>query len=121
MNHEKPSLTRDEKWQRRGKPTLALVGGLAVGAAAGAGITAAAYNHISADKELNNCQPGEETITVEEGDTLWDIAKEANPEADPRDEMIRLQQANPEMAEPDYIPQPGDTISIPVCLPEKAD
>ena len=50
------------------------------------------------------------TVTVSPGETLWDIARAAAPEADPRDTVKRIIDFN---ALPTAVVQPGQQIAVP--------
>jgi Tfp pilus assembly protein FimV len=123
MNKEKHRIQIDQqnepeyriklKATHRGKTvlsTLAAVGIFMSGAAVGGNIV------HTIDQENTLPELSGETVTVNQGDTLWDIAGELSPKQDPRDVVHELLRANPGVS-PDSI-EPGQVLQIPLDIAE---
>lgn len=107
MNKERAPFNRKEKFIRRGAPAAVVLGGAAVLGAA---------ELSESIQEANVCVPGSETITIQPGDSKWTIADRiTEPSDDLRDTMVQLADVNEQLADPSYVLQSGDTLSIPVC------
>lgn len=56
----------------------------------------------------------ERTVVVRSGETLWGIARRADPRTDPRDAVLELQQVNHLV---DASIQPGQVLRLPSSFP----
>ena len=105
MNERYMTASRTENFLKHGLPaTLALGGIAAIGA-----------NYSASTPE---CTPTTEQITVQPGDTLWDIASIYAPGTDARDTIHAIAYDNPNAVDDAGKIHPGNTLSIDVCLPD---
>lgn len=109
MNERKLS-SRAENFLKHGLPAT-----LALGGVAAFGVSHAVS---TLEKESLECSPAIEQVTVQQGDTLWDIARTHAPDADPRDTMHEIALNNPEAIDIAGDIHPGSSLSIEVCLPD---
>jgi LysM repeat protein len=58
--------------------------------------------------------PAEQAVTVQPGDTLWDIARRVAPRSDPRLEVARLMERNGLVT---AVVRPGQRLVIPPGAP----
>lgn len=55
---------------------------------------------------------GAQSVTVQAGGSLWDVARQVNPDVDPRVTIAAIRQANG--LGPAELVQPGTTLAVPV-------
>lgn len=114
MNNEKEtSLTKANKQPDYQLRRIAVAAGLI--AAGGLG-TLGIVSEVHHQEIVNDGQPSNEVISVYPGDTLSTIADDLAPADQEAHTLKLLEVANPETAKPDYVPQPGEHLSIPIAL-----
>lgn len=60
---------------------------------------------------------GAQSVTVESGASLWDLAKQVNPDVDPRVTIAAIREANG--LDPAAVVQAGTTVAVPVYAPDE--
>jgi hypothetical protein len=108
--NEKIVSSRAERLLKRGLPTAIALGGCAT---FGISQGVAAFEH-----QTTECTPSTEHVTVQPGDTMWDIANLYSPDMDTRDAVLAITHNNPAAVDRAGEIHPGTTLSIDVCLPD---
>lgn len=116
--------TNADKTARRSFGRGALIGAGAGGLiVAGAALLAPGMgNHGSAEaaapthdaEPTKTSAPSYEHVTVQPGDTMWEIAERIDSHSDPRDTIESLEKINPNVT-PESI-QPGEILNVPINL-----
>jgi hypothetical protein len=102
-------VSRRENFIKHGIPAILAIGGITLGATL-------AVDTVHDAVKSNTCIASPKTITALRGDSLWTIAKNIDPEADPRVIISHLSQVNPELSsDPNHILHEGETLSVPIC------